>query len=178
MGRQRLLVDTVAYVRAHGLGDLTLRQLAEAIGSSHRMLLYHFGSRGGLLAAVVGEIERDERVAAAATAATATSSTDALRKGWQRLRAPRRAGEERLFYELAAMAMQRVPGTEDFRIDFVEPWLGAGDAWGTDRVQMRVDVAVVRGLILDLLVTGDRKAADAAFERYVSQRQRASNRRR
>ena len=142
------------------------------------MLLYHFGSRGGLLAAVVGEIERDERAAAAATGATATSSTDALRKGWQRLRAPRHAGEERLFYELAAMAMQGVPGTEQFRIDFVEPWLAAGDESGTDRVQMRLDVAVIRGLLLDLLVTGDRKAADAAFECYIVQRERASIRHR
>jgi hypothetical protein len=35
---------------------------------------------------------------------------------------------------------------------------------------MRLDVAVVRGLLLDLRVTGDRRAADAAFERYLAQR--------
>ena len=32
----------------------------------------------------------------------------------------------------------------------------------------RLAVAVSRGLLLDLLATGDRKAVDAAFDRYVT----------
>ena len=34
------------------------RGIAEALGSNHRMLIYHFGSRGGLLAEVTPEWSR------------------------------------------------------------------------------------------------------------------------
>jgi len=170
MARQELLDATVAHVRQHGLADMTLRQLADAIGTSHRMLLYHFGSREGLLAAAVGAIEADERAASAAIVAAATSEEDVLRRVWQRLRAPRRAGEERLFFELAALAAQGRPGTEQLRRDHVEPWLAAVGPDPDARAALRVDLAVLRGLLLDQLVTGDRKAVDAAFEHYVAHR--------
>ena len=38
----------------------------------------------------------------------------------------------------------------------------------TARADARLAVAVCRGLLLDLLATGDRKAVDAAFERYLT----------
>ena len=44
----RLLHDAIAYVAEHGLAELSLRKLAAAIGTSHRMLIYHFGSKEGL----------------------------------------------------------------------------------------------------------------------------------
>ena len=36
------------------------------------------------------------------------------------------------------------------------------------RVEARLGVAVARGLLLDLLATGDREAVDAAVERYIA----------
>ena len=41
-----------------GIGDRSLREIAEAVGTSHRMLLHHFGSRDELLLAIVDEVER------------------------------------------------------------------------------------------------------------------------
>lgn len=55
--RERLLAAAVEHVAAHGVGDLSLRRLAAALGTSHRMLVYHFGSREGLLVEVVREVE-------------------------------------------------------------------------------------------------------------------------
>ena len=43
--RERLLAKAVDHVAAHGVADLSLRALAAALGTSHRMLLYHFGSK-------------------------------------------------------------------------------------------------------------------------------------
>ena len=36
------------------------------------------------------------------------------------------------------------------------------------RAEARLGVAVTRGLLLDLLATGDRRAVDAAMERYIA----------
>jgi AcrR family transcriptional regulator len=54
MTRHDDLLDRVTdYVLEHGLIGLTLRPLAAAIGTSDRMLIYHFGSRDALVSAVV-----------------------------------------------------------------------------------------------------------------------------
>lgn len=49
-----LLEAATDHVLAQGLIGLTLRPLAAALGTSDRMLLYHFGSRDSLISAVVG----------------------------------------------------------------------------------------------------------------------------
>ena len=43
-----LLRAAIGHLAEHGLGGATLRGIASAIGTSHRMLIYHFGSRDGL----------------------------------------------------------------------------------------------------------------------------------
>ena len=60
MSRREVLLDQVTdHVLEHGLIGLTLRPLAAAIGTSDRMLIYHFGSRDALVSAVVaGATER------------------------------------------------------------------------------------------------------------------------
>jgi AcrR family transcriptional regulator len=55
--RDQLLDRVTDHVLEHGLIGLTLRPVAAAIGTSDRMLLYHFGSRDELVAAVVTRTE-------------------------------------------------------------------------------------------------------------------------
>ena len=56
--RKHLLDALVDEFAAGGVGDRSLREVAAAVGTSHRMLLHHFGSREGLLIAVVEQAER------------------------------------------------------------------------------------------------------------------------
>ena len=51
----RLLDAAIDHSGRNGIGDTSLRGIAEAVGTSHRMLIYHFGSREGLLAEVTRE---------------------------------------------------------------------------------------------------------------------------
>ncbi len=53
--RDALLAACTDHVLAEGLIGLSLRPLARAVGTSDRMLIYHFGSRAGLVAAVIDE---------------------------------------------------------------------------------------------------------------------------
>jgi AcrR family transcriptional regulator len=54
MSRGEELLDQVTdHVLEHGLIGLTLRPLAAAIGTSDRMLIYHFENRDALISAVV-----------------------------------------------------------------------------------------------------------------------------
>jgi AcrR family transcriptional regulator len=169
--RERLLAAAVAHALDAGIADLSLRQLAAAIGTSHRMLLYHFGSREGLLVAVTQAVEEQQR---AALLESVTTPQDA-RQFWERLSNPKLWPQERLFFELYAYALRGRPGTEGFLDGIVESWVApiadalvkAGADERAARADARLGVAVARGLLLDLLATGDRAAVTEAYERYL-----------
>jgi len=169
--RERLLAAAVGHALDTGIADLSLRQLAAAIGTSHRMLLYHFGSREGLLAAVTQAVEEQQRAAMPETA-----TAHHARQSWQLLSDPGLWPQERLFFELYAYALCGRPGTEGFLDGIVESWVAplaaapveAGTDERTARADARLRVAVVRGLLLDLLATGDRVGVDEAYERFLA----------
>jgi AcrR family transcriptional regulator len=169
--RDRLLTAAMHHALTAGIGDLSLRELAAAIGTSHRMLIYHFGSREGLLVAVTQAVEEAQRAAL-------TSSDDTPEDAWalwQRLSHPTMWPQERLFFELYSYALLGRPGTEAFLDGIVESWvvpiadayIRAGVDEATARAEARLGVAVVRGLLLDLLATGDRNGVDDAYRRFL-----------
>jgi AcrR family transcriptional regulator len=170
--RDRLLAAAVAIAMQDGIADLSLRELAAAIGTSHRMLLYHFGSREGLLAAVTLAVEEAER--ATLREAGAISADDA-RRFWARYSDPELWPQERLFFELYAHALRGRPGTEGFLehvvIGWLEPLTAAIAHAGTDPriapAAARLSMAVTRGLLLDLLATHDTEAVTEAFELFL-----------
>ena len=53
MSRETLLPLLAAHVMQHGLADASLRPLAKAAGTSDRMLIYHFGNKDALVAALL-----------------------------------------------------------------------------------------------------------------------------
>src|SRR5262249_22356818 len=169
--RERLLAAAVRHALDAGIADLSLRQIAAAIGTSHRMLIYHFGSREGLLVAVTQAVEEQQRAALLESGATPQDA----RESWEHLSAPELWPQERLFFELYAYALRGRPGTEGFLDGIVESWVApvasplakAGAADPTPRPDARLGVAVVRGLLLDLLATGDRAGVTEAYERFL-----------
>jgi AcrR family transcriptional regulator len=182
--RQRLLAAALTHVAAHGIGDLSLRELAAAIGTSHRMLIYHFGSKTGLLVAIVEEVEERQRQLFSALAADASlTPTEAARVYWRQLLDPTLEQNIRLFFELYVQAMQGRLGTAGFLdrvIDaWVQPltayWIRRGVPRATARADARLGLAVTRGLLLDLAATGDRAAVDAAFTRFLQIYQQANS---
>lgn len=177
LSKERLLRDTVAYVADHGVADLSLRQLAAAIGTSHRMLIYHFGSKEGLLVAVIRAVEEEQRRIGAELVVDPTlSPTDVMRLMWRRLADPALWPNERLFFEVYGRALQARPNAGELLDDIVDSWLEPlaalrrrqGVPAGAARAQARLEVAVVRGLLLDLLATGDQAGADDAIEQFIT----------
>ena len=168
--RDRLLDAAVEHALTTGIVDLSLREIAAGIGTSHRMLIYHFGSREGLLVAVVREVERRERQALPGTLSTADA-----RRLWSRLADPQLRSQERLFFEIYAHALLGRPGTEGFLEDALEGWItpvaksmaSAGVDQNKARVLARLGLAVTRGLLLDLLASGDSAGVTDAFELFT-----------
>src|ERR1043165_4511968 len=120
--RDELLREAVEYVAGHGISDLSLRQLAAALGTSHRMLLYHFGSKEALLAEIVREVEARQRALAVAHE-PADGLAESLIVAWRHFADPRLAPWERLFFEVYAGALQGQPGMAGVLEGVVDDWL-------------------------------------------------------
>jgi AcrR family transcriptional regulator len=174
--KQRLLDAAIDHVAANGVGELSLRRLAAAIGTSHRMLIYHFGSKEGLLVEIIRAVEQAQRDALRQLELTPGSTlADIGRTFWRRLADPALWPSERLFFEVYGQALQGRPGTTALLDRIVEDWLDPlaelltrfGLPREQARATARLGVAVSRGLLLDLLATGDRAGVDAAMERFI-----------
>jgi AcrR family transcriptional regulator len=175
--RERLLNAVVDHLGAHGLGDTSLRGLAAAVGTSHRMLSYHFDTRSRLLTEVSRTVEARQRAWFASMLADPEQEPIGLiRAMYERIADPALHAQERLFFELYARALQDDAVAEGFLPEAVEAWIEPstelfrrlGFAEDEARAEARLSLAVARGLLLDLLATGDRAAVDAAVERYVA----------
>lgn len=174
--RRELLDAAIEHVAAHGLTGLSLRELGTAIGTSHRMLSHHFGSKDELWVELIREVERRQRAVMAELVPVADAPLeDAMRDWWRHLSDPSLWPNERLFFEIYGQALQGRSPAVELLDGVVESWLvpatelvmARGVPAPIARAWARLGIAVTRGLLLDLLATGDRLAVDAAMERWI-----------
>jgi AcrR family transcriptional regulator len=170
-----LLEAAYAYVLQHGLFDLSLRPLAAAIGSSPRVLLLLFGSKDGLVRALLARARADEvavlaEIREAGGAGGLPAAADVV---WAWLAAPGHRGLLTLWLESYTRSLVEPEGPwAGFAAKTVHEWLvvlgeiGSTTA-GRDVVDQTLLLAVLRGALLDLLGTGDIGRTTAAVQRHV-----------
>lgn len=167
--RAELLDQLIDAFAEGGIGGRSLRDVAEAVGTSHRMLLHHFGSRDELLLAIVEEVERRQ---AAMLDDLPADLGDAIAAMWADLRRPELRPFERLFFECYSRAAQGEAPFTRLLPGAVDGWLAAAAAspggTGIDPAFLRLGLAVSRGLLLDLVATGDETGVDAAAAAFVA----------
>jgi AcrR family transcriptional regulator len=165
--RHELLDELIEAFAAGGIGGRSLREVADAVGTSHRMLIHHFGSRDELLLAIVEEVERRQ---AAMLDELPADPADAVAMIWADLRRSELRPFERLFFECYARGSQGEAPFTRLIPAAVDGWLAEVDrrSGGTaDRALVRLGLAVTRGLLLDLVATGDDGGVDAAAACFV-----------
>lgn len=178
--RDELLEAAYRYVLANGLSELSLRPLAAAIGSSPRVLLYLFGSKDGLIRALLARARADERELLDGLAgpgpASSVDLTVAARALWTWLARPDHRRLLTLWVEAYGRSLVEPDSVwSGFARATVEDWLAilaeSQPAAGRDRpaaVASRTAVlALLRGALLDLLATGDVERTTAAVDQQL-----------
>ena len=155
--RRQLLAAAVDYVIDNGLAGLSLRPLAAALGTDASVLLHHFGSKDELLVLILNEV-RDRLRQVHRRSSRAAGGLGAV---WEWASHPRHDPLFRLFFEAYGLALQAADVYRPFRDRVVADWL---DEWVPDLGPERstLAIAAIRGLLLDLLTTGERSRVDAA----------------
>jgi AcrR family transcriptional regulator len=151
--------------RGGRLSDLTLRKLAEYLGTSHRMLIHHFGSRDGYLAALLSELRRQELAALRALSAEGTYK-DALHLLERLYLDPTREPRIAAFYYVLGLAVQDPESYREF-LDSLEDWitlfttLGEREGLSREAAKARAQALVwtSRGLLVRAITTGERQQA-------------------
>ncbi|MHC1562354.1 TetR family transcriptional regulator [Actinomycetospora sp. C-140] len=168
--QQELLDAAYGWVLEHGWAGMSLRPLAEAIGSSPRVLLYLFGSKDGLVRALLAR-SRDDQLAVLDALGGAADLPTVGARVWAWLAAE----EHRALLRLWLEAYTRSVGDADhgpwagFAAQTVADWDALlAEHQTLDRPAERaLLLAVLRGALLDLLATGDKPRLDAAVAAHL-----------
>jgi AcrR family transcriptional regulator len=164
--REQLLEAAYRYVLEHGLADVSLRPLAAAVGSSPRVLLFLFGSKDGLVRALLARARVDE-LAALSRVREAAGGRPA-EAVWDWLVAPGHRPVLVLWLEAYARSLVEPDGAwAGFARQTVDDWLGVLGVEDEDPVARTATLALLRGALLDLLATGDAERTTAAVRRHL-----------
>jgi AcrR family transcriptional regulator len=179
-----LLELAYQYAVSRGRADLSLRPLATAIGSSPRVLLYLFGSKDGLVRALLARARADELALldeALRERARAGDGSDDLAavagRIWSWLADDSRRGLLTLWVDGYARSLAEPGGPwAGFAAATVADWLAvlaaAQPARRRDtpagRAERTLVLAVLRGALLDLLATGDTRRVTSAVHAHLA----------
>lgn len=168
--QEAFVAAALDYVLRRGMADLSLRPLAAELGTSDRMLVYHFGSKRALVERVLDQASADLATMVLGELSAGGTPSDRLGRLWQRLASDDALPYLRLWFEVQGLA---AVGREPYAA--VVPGLLAGwldlsaDVFrelglSPDRARRvaTVEVAAIQGLLLDLLATGERDRVDTA----------------
>jgi len=175
--RPEILEAVMEHVLEHGLGDVSLRSLAAAVGVSHVTLRHHFGSKEELVAEIFDEIRARQEIPADIAAEDGAAL---LRRLWEAWTGERGLRQFRLLFEAYGQALMAPDRYRRFLDGVVGEWLAIIEAWAlsagcpADEAPRFATllIAQLRGLALDLLATGDRARVDAAFDDVVDDAER------
>lgn len=171
--KQELTNAALEYLLEHGLTDVSLRPVAAAVGTSARLLIYHFGSKEGLLAEVFDALQSRLRdsFSEVLRARGAETGEPPLKTFWKWATARRNYASLKLLYELQVLAAQNPKGYAHYLrrnssswIELVQTAIPPAQRSSAAATLM---IAVFDGLFLELMSTGDRKRTTAALDEFI-----------
>ncbi|MES2047168.1 MAG: TetR/AcrR family transcriptional regulator [Pseudomonadota bacterium] len=169
--RNELRDNALNYFLEHGLAELSLRPLAEHIGTSARLLIYHFDSKEKLITAVMEEARSrvQQSVMAMMHAAQGEASMESF---WGWVTDKENIRYVRLLFEVQVLALQNPAIYAQFLSDTSSSWLEVIEYGIPESADRRTIAtlcgAVIDGLVLDYMNTGDLDRTTAALKFFVA----------
>jgi AcrR family transcriptional regulator len=171
--REYLLEKCLRYFLKHGVAHLSLRPLASAVGTSARMLVHHFGSKEGLITAVMEQVHShlqslfDPLLSGGSNAEPA----EAMVAFWNLVTSRKYLPYMRLLFEVQILAIQNPARYRRYLMDASGSWLRLVQRVlpkGKRRTATAtLSTAVIDGLMLEYLSTGDLRRTSHAVGLFL-----------
>lgn len=169
--KQELTEAALKYLLRHGLADLSLRPLAAALGTSARLLIYHFGSKELLLGEVLDALQRRLRDSFSGISRASREGEPPIKAFWNLATAPRNIASWKLLYELQILAARDPRSYGRYLARHSRDWIELAQTalpkGERNAAMATLLVAVFDGLFLELMSTGDGGRATDALDEFI-----------
>jgi AcrR family transcriptional regulator len=174
--RTELLHAVMDCLSREGLADLSIRRIARQIGVSAPTLLHHFSSKEQLLAEALVALQRAE-IATLTQAFAGKGISEGLASLWQVHVTHRSRDQLRASSEFQAIALRDPGRFPSYHQNVTRPWvevLHKALARSGCPDDQRIAVATLlagayRGLLTDLLATGEIRRVSQGFDALMAQ---------
>lgn len=172
-----LLDRMTDYLIEHGLSDVSLRPMADALGVSTYKLVYHFGSKDEMVERALGHASDRQIAEVRSWLERSPSATvgDIMNAYWDWFLVRDHRAPTQLMFEANGLAARRSDGDGPLRamvlsgIDFEERILERARAAPATRQRLATLIcATCWGLQLDLLATGDAERTTATWRAFAA----------
>jgi AcrR family transcriptional regulator len=171
--RKAMLVENlISYLIKRGVADLSLRPMAAAVGTSARLLIFHFGSKERLLLEVLDEMQaRLQRSLAGLLSEPDPARSAPLRQFWDWALKEPNFSQLQLIHQLHVLAAQDQKTYGKYLKRNSHNWLELVQAVlkpvQRSPALATLIVAVFDGLFIEVVSTGDRRRATAAIDEFI-----------
>jgi len=175
-----LLENLIAYLVKRGVADVSLRPMAAAVGTSARLLIFHFGTKEQLLLEVLDEMQaRLQRSLSHLSDESRPPRSAPLRLFWDWAMKEANFAQLRVLYQLHILAAQDHKTYGRYLKRNSLNWLESVQALlkpsQRSPALATLIVAVFDGLFIEVMSTGDRRRASAAIDDFIAMARKHTN---
>jgi len=169
--KQELLEQCLAAEIKEGALDFSINTIAKRIGTSGRMLIYHFGSKQELERQLIGLLETRLREKLWSFQSVSLEQVDCLAdpllKMWSHLTSPEMRGLLKLTMELNQRAIQGDSETQRFLEQESQKWVDSLFDLTNDKTTALLLFHLFQGAILDFLTTGNAQRGQQTIKAFT-----------
>lgn len=174
--KDRLLTQAAQYVLKHGYQSISFRAMAAQLGTSHRMLSYYFDTAEAFWEALLSRLRSQQQVGLLAPV-DQRAGFPSIEDVWKSLTTDEQLSIFRITFQLYGKALAEPQRYQAFLDDVVNTWIDRiaaglvhheGLLPQAARIEARLRLAVIRGLILDLLTTNDLQGTTQAVQKFAA----------
>lgn len=168
--KQALLEQCLAAVIEVGVLDCSINAIAKRIGTSGRMLIYHFGSKQELERQLISLLEmrlREKLWTLQGVSLEESSLAETLLEMWSHLTSPKMHGLLKLTMELNQRAIQGDLETQQFLERESQQWVDSLSSLTNDQTTALSLFHLFQGAILDFLTTGNAQRGQQTIKTFT-----------
>ena len=170
--KEQLRDAALAYLVEHGLTGVSLRPMAAQLGTSARILIFHFKSKEGLMTEVMEELHARLQASFLKLSESPDRSVPPLKRFWLWARDRKNFVYLRLLYESQIVAARNGKQYGRHLKKSSTDWQRLVFQRLSESVRSQelatLCIAVFDGLFLELIVTGDRQRLTRAMDYFIA----------
>ena len=171
--KYELLNAALKYLMSHGVANASLRPIAAELGTSPRILMFHFKSKEGLLQNVIEELNSRLQRSLESTLNhnPGPERVAPLKVFWQWATSKRNLPDLRLLYEVQIIALQNPaqygPYLKKASADWHDIAVQSMSGSLRNSSMATICLAVFDGLMLELMTTGEHRRLTEALDQFI-----------